>query len=53
MKLGGFGAHRGVHSGSTSSGDLLPAWADCAGLSPELHCWRLQVGNLSIDTDGR
>ena len=30
-----------------------PAWADCAGLSPELRCWRLQVGNLSIDTDCR
>ena len=29
------------------------AWADCAGFSPELRCWRLQVGNLSIDTDGR
>ena len=31
----------------------VPLWADCAGLSPELRCWRLQVGNLSIDTDGR
>ena len=30
-----------------------PAWTDCAGLSPELRCWRLQIGNLSIDTDGR
>ena len=30
-----------------------PTWADCAGLSPELRCWRLQIGNLSIDTDGR
>ena len=30
-----------------------PAWADCAGLSPELRCWRLQIGNLSIDTEGR
>ena len=30
-------------------------WADCAGLSPELRCWRLQIGNLSIDMhmDGR
>ena len=28
-------------------------WADCSGLSPELRCWRLQFGNLSIDTDGR
>ena len=31
----------------------VPLWADCAGLSPELRCWHLQVGNLSIDTDGR
>ena len=31
----------------------VPLWANCAGLSPELRCWRLQVGNLSIDTDGR
>ena len=31
----------------------VPLWADCAGLSPELRCWRLQVGNLSIDMDGR
>ena len=30
-----------------------PVWAECAGLSPESRCWRLQVGNLSIDTDGR
>ena len=28
------------------------AWAECAGFSTELRCWRLQVGNLSIDTDG-
>ena len=28
-------------------------WAECAGLSPELRCWRLQVGNLSIDIEGR
>ena len=20
-----------------------PTWTDCAGLSPELHCWRLQI----------
>ena len=38
--------------GSIQSKSTL-AWADCAGLSPELRCWRLQVGNLSIDTDGR
>ena len=31
----------------------MPLWADCSGLSPELRCWRLQVGNLSIDMDGR
>ena len=30
-----------------------PAWTDCAGLSPELCCWRLQIRNLSIDKDGR
>ena len=30
----------------------VPVWAECAGLSPELRCWRLQVGNLSINTDG-
>ena len=33
--------------------ESTPTWADCAGFSPELRCWRLQVGNLSIDTDGR
>ena len=33
--------------------ESTPAWAVCAGFSPELRCWRLQVGNLSIDTDGR
>ena len=31
----------------------MPAWLECAGLSPELWCWRLQSGNLSVDTDGR
>ena len=31
----------------------VPVWAECAGLSPELRCWRWQVGNLSMDTDGR
>ena len=30
-----------------------PAWPACAGLSPELRCWRLQVGNLTIDSVGR
>ena len=34
------------------SGYIL-VWAECAGLYPELRCWRLQVGNLSIDTDRR
>ena len=33
--------------------ESIPVWAECAGLSPELHCWQLQVRNLSIDTDGR
>ena len=26
---------------------MVLAWSDCAGLSPELRCWRLQIGNLS------
>ena len=29
---------------------VVPAWSECAGLSPELRCWRLQIGNLSVDT---
>ena len=29
-----------------------PPWPACAGLSPELRCWRLQVGNLTIDSVG-
>ena len=32
---------------------VIPTWADCAGLSPELWCWRLQIGILSMDTEGR
>ena len=32
---------------------VVPAWSEYAGLSPELWCWRLQIGNLSVDTDGR
>ena len=32
--------------------ESIPVWAECTRLSPELRCWRLQVGNLSIDTDG-
>ena len=31
----------------------ISTWSDCAGLSPELRCWRLQIGNLSVDTEGR
>ena len=31
----------------------VPVWVECTGLSPELRCWRLHVGNLSMDTDGR
>ena len=30
-----------------------PPWPACASLSPELRCWRLQVGNLTIDSVGR
>ena len=30
-----------------------PPWPACAGLSPELRCWRLQVGNLKLDSVGR
>ena len=33
--------------------EVIPPWTDCAGLSPELRCWRLQIDNLSIDTEGR
>ena len=29
-----------------------PPWPACAGLSPELHCRQLQVGNLTIDSVG-
>ena len=25
----------------------VPPWSACAALSPELRCWRLQLGNLS------
>ena len=34
-----------VQSGATS------AWSECSGLSPELWCWRLQIVNLSVDTE--
>ena len=30
-----------------------PPWPACAGLSPELRCWRIQVGNLTIGSVGR
>ena len=30
-----------------------PPWQECAGLSPELRSWRLQVGNITIDSEGR
>ena len=30
-----------------------PSWPACAGLSPELRCRRLQVGNMKIDSVGR
>ena len=33
--------------------EAAPAWSECLGLSPELRCWWLQVGNLSMDTEGR
>ena len=29
------------------------AWLECLGLSPERRCRRLQVGNLSVDTEGK
>ena len=52
-----FGPYRGVPSGQDvgdgSGVNPVGKWADCSGLSPELRCWRLQFGNLSIDTDGR
>ena len=32
---------------------VVPSWTDCAVLSPELRCWRLQLGNMSIDMEGR
>ena len=31
----------------------VPPWPACAGLAPKLRCWRLQVGNLKIDSLGR
>ena len=30
-----------------------PPWSECTGLAPELRCWRLQIGNLKVDSLGR
>ena len=32
---------------------LTPPWRECAGFSPELRSWRLQIGNIRIDPEGR
>ena len=32
---------------------VVPSWTDCTSFFPELRCWRLQIGNLSIDAEGR
>ena len=32
---------------------VAPPWLECAGLAPELRSWRLQVGNIKIDSVGR
>ena len=32
---------------------VAPPWLECAGLAPELRSWRLQVGNIRIDSGGR
>ena len=32
---------------------VAPPWSECAGLSPELRSWRLQVGNIKLDSEGR
>ena len=32
---------------------VAPPWIECAGLAPELRSWRLQVGNIKIDSGGR
>ena len=32
---------------------VAPPWSECAGMSPELRSWRLQVGNIKIDSEGR
>ena len=30
-----------------------PPWSECPGMDPELRCWRLQIGNLKVDSLGR
>ena len=30
-----------------------PLWSECSGMAPELRCWRLQIGNLKVDSLGR
>ena len=30
-----------------------PPWSECSGMAPELRCWRLQIGNLKVDSLGR
>ena len=30
-----------------------PPWSECTGMAPELRCWRLQIGNLKVDSLGR
>ena len=32
---------------------IAPPWLECTGLAPKLRCWRLQVGNIIIDSVGR
>ena len=30
-----------------------PTWLECAGMSPELHSWHIQFGDLSVYSDVR
>ena len=30
-----------------------PPWSECSGMAPELRCWRVQIGNLKVDSLGR
>ena len=32
---------------------VAPPWLECAGLSPELCSWRLQIGNIKVNSEGR